>query len=66
MHVLVFNVSLLVGWLLVLCGGVIVNLGLGLVAAGLLLVVLTIVSARMAGRLYSSSDFWRSGDREAS
>lgn len=52
MHVHVFNVCLLLGWLLVLAGGVLLNVGAGLAAAGALLIVLVLVSARVAGGLY--------------
>jgi hypothetical protein len=52
MHVYVFNVCLLVGWLLVLVGGVLINPGAGLAVAGVLLVVLALITARIAGGLY--------------
>lgn len=49
MTVQIFNACLLVGWLLVLVGGVIVNPGVGLFVAGVLLVVLTFVVSRVFG-----------------
>ncbi len=49
MNVKVFNACLLVGWLLVLVGGVLVHPGYGLAVAGLLLIALAIFSARIAG-----------------
>jgi hypothetical protein len=52
MHVHVFNVCLLLGWLLVLAGGVLMNVGAGLAAAGVLLIVLVLVASRVAGGLY--------------
>lgn len=52
MHAYVFNACLLIGWLLALAGGVLVNLGVGLAAGGLLLIALVLLSARMAGGLY--------------
>jgi len=47
-----FNACLLLGWLLVLAGGVALNVGAGLAAAGVLLIVLALLSARLAGGLY--------------
>ena len=47
-----FNAAILVGWLMVLAGGMWINPGAGLVAAGLLLLVLTLFAARIAGGLY--------------
>jgi hypothetical protein len=47
----IFNIAMLLGWLLVLVGGVIVHPGWGLAAAGLLLILLTLVSVRLAGGL---------------
>ncbi len=52
MHVNIFNACLLLGWILVLGGGVWINTGVGLAAAGLLLIVLALVSARIAGGIY--------------
>jgi hypothetical protein len=51
MNLAVFNACLLIGWLLVLAGGVWLNPGAGLAVAGLLLIVLTLLSARIAGGL---------------
>ncbi|HSN40759.1 MAG TPA: hypothetical protein VLT92_11250 [Burkholderiales bacterium] len=49
MNVYVLNASLLIGWLMVLIGGCMVNLAWGLVGAGALLLVLSILSVRLAG-----------------
>jgi hypothetical protein len=49
MNVNVFNAMLLAGWLLVLVGGVLLNVGAGLAVGGLLLIVLTIFVSRVAG-----------------
>lgn len=49
MPLIVFNASLLIGWLLVLVGGVLVHLGWGLAVAGLLLIVLAVGSAFLGG-----------------
>jgi hypothetical protein len=54
MQIRIFNFCLLLGWLLVLGGGVLLDPGLGLVAAGLLLIVLTLVAVRIAGGLVAS------------
>lgn len=45
----VFNSCLLLGWLLVLVGGVWLNPAVGLVTAGLLLLGLTLYISRLAG-----------------
>ena len=52
MNIHIFNACLLIGWLLVLVGGVLVSPGIGLACAGLLLLVLAFISARLGG-LYS-------------
>lgn len=49
MNLRVFNLSLLVGWLLVLVGGVVVHPGWGLAIAGALLLVLTLAAAYLVG-----------------
>lgn len=49
MNVNVFNVMLLIGWLLVLVGSVLLNMGAGLAVSGLLLIVLTVIVSRAAG-----------------
>lgn len=48
-----FNVAILLGWLLVLVGGCILNPGAGLVGGGVLLIGLTLVLARLGG-LYTA------------
>lgn len=52
MNVHVFNATLLVGWLLVLAGGIVLNVGAGLLGAGLLLIVLVFAVARVAGGVF--------------
>ena len=52
MHIHAFNGGLLIGWLLVLAGGLVLNPGLGLAVGGLLLIGLVLVSARIAGGIY--------------
>lgn len=52
MNAHVFNASLFLGWLLVLIGGVMLNPGAGLLAAGVLLIGLVLVAARIAGGIY--------------
>ena len=49
MNIKIFNACLLLGWLLVLAGGVWLEPGLGLAAAGLLLIVLVLIVSQMAG-----------------
>jgi hypothetical protein len=52
MHIHAFNAGLLIGWLLVLAGGLVLSPGLGLAVSGLLLIVLVLLSAKIAGGLY--------------
>ena len=52
MQALHFNAAMLIGWLLAMVGGSLVNLGAGLAFGGLLLIALALLSARMAGGLY--------------
>jgi heme A synthase len=54
MNLNVFNLALLLGWLLVLIGGCLWHPAAGLAVAGLLLIILTIYVARLAGGVYSS------------
>jgi hypothetical protein len=49
MNAHIFNICLLIGWLLVLAGGLLLNLGAGLIFAGLLLLVIVLVVTRMVG-----------------
>lgn len=49
MNIKIFNLCLLLGWLLVLVGGVVVHPGWGLAIAGALLIVLTLAAAYIAG-----------------
>jgi hypothetical protein len=60
MDIRVFNAAVLIGWLLVLVGGVLIHPGAGLLSAGLLMLVLVFVTARMAGGIYAQT-----GDGEA-
>jgi hypothetical protein len=45
----VFNLCLLVGWLMVLAGGVVINIGWGIAVAGGLLLVLVLIGAYLGG-----------------
>lgn len=45
----VFNICLLVGWLLVLVGGILIHPGWGIAIAGAVLIVLTLAAAYLAG-----------------
>lgn len=49
MNIYVLNASLLIGWLMVLVGGCLINLAWGLVGSGVLLLILSMFSARFAG-----------------
>lgn len=49
MNIRVFNVCLLLGWILVLVGGIVIHPGWGLAVAGALLIVLTLAAAYIAG-----------------
>ena len=52
MHIHAFNAGLLLGWLLVLAGGLMVSPGWGLGVAGALLIALVFLSVRVAGGVY--------------
>jgi len=56
MDIKVFNVALLVGWLLILGGGVLIHVGWGLAVAGAALVLLTLFGAYFAGLRQSGAD----------
>ena len=49
MDIKLFNLCLLVGWLMLTVGACIVHLGYGLAVGGLVLLALTFASAFMAG-----------------
>lgn len=49
MNIKLFNLCLLLGWLMVLAGGVIIHPGWGVAVAGGLLLVLNLASAYLAG-----------------
>ena len=49
MSLATFNAGLLIGWLLILVGGITVNLGAGLIFAGIVLIVMVIVVSRIGG-----------------
>ena len=49
MNVKIFNICLLLGWLMVLAGGVVIHPGWGIAIAGALLIVLTLAAAYLAG-----------------
>ncbi|MFM0506678.1 hypothetical protein [Paraburkholderia sp. RL17-373-BIF-A] len=49
MNAHIFNICLLIGWLLSLAGGVLLNLGGGMIFAGLLLLAIVLVVTRMVG-----------------
>ncbi|WP_322021126.1 MULTISPECIES: hypothetical protein [unclassified Burkholderia] len=49
MDIKIFNICLLLGWLMVLAGGIVINPGWGIAIAGGLLVMLTLMAAYIAG-----------------
>ena len=49
MNIKIFNICLLLGWLLILVGGVVIHPGWGLAIAGAVLLLLTLASAYLAG-----------------
>jgi multisubunit Na+/H+ antiporter MnhE subunit len=49
MKLLVLNITMLVAWLMVTAGGILLNVGAGLIVGGLFLSVQTLVVARMFG-----------------
>lgn len=49
MNIRVFNVCLLLGWLMVLAGGIVIHPGWGIAIAGGLLIALTLAAAYIAG-----------------
>lgn len=49
MNIKLFNLCMLLGWLLILVGGVMVDPGWGLAIAGAVLMLLTLASAYLAG-----------------
>ena len=49
MNATLFNACLLIGWLLAVAGGCLINVGWGLACGGLLLIGLVFAVARIAG-----------------
>lgn len=49
MNIKAFNVALLIGWLMVLAGGIVIHPGWGIAIAGALLIALVLVSAYIGG-----------------
>lgn len=45
----IFNICLLIGWLMVTAGGIVIHPGWGIAMGGALLVVLTLAAAYLAG-----------------
>jgi len=55
MDIKIFNACLAIGWLLILIGGVLVHAGLGLAVAGAVLILMSFLSARIAGGVYQAA-----------
>lgn len=53
MNIKLFNVCLLLGWLMVLAGGIVINPGWGIAIAGGLMICLVLATAYIGG-LYAS------------
>lgn len=49
MNARIFNAALLIGWLMAVAGGCLANIPYGLIGGGLLLLILTLLTARMGG-----------------
>jgi hypothetical protein len=56
MQTSVFNACLLLGWGLVLVGGIVLNPGAGLLGAGLLLIALAMLGAKIGGLYVAEPD----------
>ena len=54
MKLIIFNICIAVGWLMVLAGGVIINVGWGIAVAGVLMLLLVLSGAYFGG-IYSPS-----------
>jgi hypothetical protein len=52
MNIHIFNATLFIGWLLAFAGGLVLNVGAGLLAGGLLLIVLALLVSRIAGGIF--------------
>ncbi|QBQ96291.1 hypothetical protein [Paraburkholderia pallida] len=55
MNIKIFNVCLLLGWLMVLAGGIVIHPGWGIAVAGAILIVLTLLAAYLAGWEHSAN-----------
>lgn len=49
MNIKIFNYCIIAGWLLILVGGMVINVGWGLVGGGLSMIILTILGAKFGG-----------------
>ena len=49
MKLIIFNICIAVGWLMVLAGGVIINVGWGIAVAGVLMLLLVLAGAYLGG-----------------
>lgn len=64
MNLKIFNVCLLLGWLMVLAGGVVINPGWGIALAGALMIALVLASAYIGG-LYAPKPEAAAGEGKA-
>ena len=49
MKLIIFNLCIAIGWLMVLAGGVIINIGWGIAVAGALMLLLVLAGAYLGG-----------------
>jgi hypothetical protein len=56
MNARIFNVAMLIGWLMAVAGGCLASLAYGLIGGGLLLLALTLLGARMGGVYMPKAD----------
>jgi hypothetical protein len=56
MNARIFNAALLIGWLMATAGGCLASLRFGLIFGGLLLLLLTLLTARMGGIYMPKAD----------
>lgn len=49
MNIKIFNLCLLIGWVMVTAGAMVLNIGAGLCAGGVLLILLTLLTVKIGG-----------------
>ena len=56
MNIKIFNYCIIGGWLLILIGGMVVNVGYGLIGGGVSMIFLTLLGVRLSGGLVSDPE----------